>query len=106
MDSKSSDPFAKANLPVVSKPMRAILEAARDASPMDRAVAVLALAADADPRAYNSVAEGRAAIGARILRLVIAAMIRAEPSADPLHKQTPTVNASVTARSIGLSIAY
>src|SRR4029077_11438011 len=45
------------------------------------------LAAEADPRAYNSVAEGRAATGARILRLVTAAMIGAEPSADPIHKQ-------------------
>ena len=86
-DSKSFDPFAKSNMPVVSPAMRKILDATKDASPMDRAVAVLALAAEADPRAYNSVAEGRAAIGARILRLVIAAMIRAEPSADPLHKQ-------------------
>jgi citrate synthase len=86
-DSKSSDPFAKANLPIVSPAMRKILEATRDASPMDRTVAVLALAAGADPRAYNSVAEGRAAIGARILRLVISAMIGAEPSADLLHKQ-------------------
>ena len=64
-DSKSSDPFAKTNLPVVSPAMRKILEATRDAPPIDRAVAVLALAASADPRAFNSVAEGRAAIGAR-----------------------------------------
>jgi|SRR5579871_213350 len=86
-DSKSSDPFAKSNLPIVSPAMRKVLEVARDASPTDRTIAVLALAADADPRAYNSVADGRAAIGARILRLVIAAMIAAEPSAEPLHKQ-------------------
>ncbi len=86
-DSKSADPFAKANLPVVSPAMRAILDAARDAPPIDRAVAVLALAAEADPRAYNAVAEGRAATGARILRLAVAAMTGAEPSADPLHKQ-------------------
>jgi citrate synthase len=86
-DSKSSDPFAKTNLPVVSPAMRKILEATRDAPPIDRAVAVLALAASADPRAFNSVAEGRAAIGARILRLVIASMIGTEPSADLLHKQ-------------------
>jgi len=86
-DSKSSDPFVKSNLPNVSASMRKVLDAARDANPMDRTVAVLALAADADPRAYNSVAEGRTAIGARILRLVVAAMVGSEPSADPLHKQ-------------------
>ena len=86
-DSKSSDPFAKSNLPVVSPAMRAILDATRHAPPIDRAVAVLSQAAEADPRAYNSVAEGRAATGARILRLAVAAMIQAEPSAEPLHKQ-------------------
>jgi len=86
-DSKASDPFAKANLPVISPAMRKILEATRNVVPTDRTIAVLALAAAADPRAYNSVAEGRAAIGARILRLVISAMIGAEPSADPLHRQ-------------------
>jgi len=86
-DSKSADPFAKSNLPVVSPAMRAILDATRHAPPIDRTVAVLSQAAEADPRAYNSVAEGRAATGARILRLAVAAMIEAEPSAEPLHKQ-------------------
>jgi citrate synthase len=57
------------------------------APPLDRTIAILSLAADADPRAYNSVAEGRAATGARILRLVAAAMTGSEPSAEPLHKQ-------------------
>src|SRR6185295_5787120 len=86
-DSKESDPFAKTNLPIISPAMRKILEATRNVVPTDRTIAVLALAAEADPRAYNSVAEGRAAIGARILRLVISAMIGAEPSAEPLHRQ-------------------
>jgi len=86
-DSKSADPFAKSNLPVVSPAMRGVMAATRDAPPIDRTIAILSLAADADPRAYNSVAEGRAATGARILRLVTAAMIGGEPSAEPLHKQ-------------------
>ncbi|MEI9993135.1 MAG: citrate synthase family protein [Rhizomicrobium sp.] len=86
-DSKSSDPFAKSNLPVISPAMRAILAATRGAAPIDRAVAVLSQAAEADPRAYNAVAEGRAATGARILRLTVAAMIEAEPSAELLHRQ-------------------
>ncbi|HEY5338013.1 MAG TPA: citrate/2-methylcitrate synthase [Rhizomicrobium sp.] len=86
-DSKSADPFAKSNLPVISQAMREILHATKVAPPIDRAVAVLSQAAEADPRAYNSVSEGRAATGARILRLVVATMIGTEPSADPLHKQ-------------------
>jgi citrate synthase len=86
-DAKAVDPFAKSNLPVISTAMRGVMAATRDAPPIDRVIAVLSLAADADPRAYNSAAEGRAATGARILRLVTAAMIGAEPSADPIHKQ-------------------
>jgi citrate synthase len=78
-DSQASDPFAKANMPVISP--------TKDAQPIDRAVAVLSQATEADPRAYNMVSEGRAATGARILRLAVATMINAEPSADPLHKQ-------------------
>lgn len=86
-DSKSSDPFAKSNMPVMSPAMRKIMEATKDAPPIDRAVAVLSQAAEADPRAYNSASEGRAATGARIVRLVAAAVLQTEPSADPLHKQ-------------------
>jgi citrate synthase len=66
--------------------MRAIMEATRSAPPIDRAIAVLSQAAEADPRAYNSVAEGRAATGARILRLAAAVMSGTEPSAEPIHK--------------------
>jgi citrate synthase len=83
----NSDPFAKSNLPIVSPTMNRILEATRDASAVERSVAVLALATSADPRAFNSVPEGRAATGARIMRLVVAAMVGATPSADPLHRQ-------------------
>jgi citrate synthase len=86
-DSQGADPFAKGNMPVISPAMRKVLDAVKDAPPLDRAVAVLSLAADADPRAYNSVSEGRAATGARILRLVVATVIGAAPSPEPLHKQ-------------------
>jgi citrate synthase len=90
-DAKSCDPFSKSNMPVVSPAMRAILHAAKDALPIDRAIAVLSLATEADPRAYNSVAEGRAATGARILRLVTAAMTESEPSSDPIHRQVARI---------------
>ncbi|MGD0192330.1 MAG: citrate/2-methylcitrate synthase [Rhizomicrobium sp.] len=86
-DARESDPFAKSNLPVISPAMRAILDAAKDAPPIDRTVAVLSLATEADPRAYNGSTEGRAATGARILRLVVAVMTGTEPGAEPLHRQ-------------------
>jgi citrate synthase len=81
------DPFAPDNCPHVSAEMRAIADAARHAAPIDRTVAVLALAATADPRAFTRAAEGRAMVGGRILRLVIATMLNGMSSAKPLHLQ-------------------
>ena len=81
------DPFAADNCPHVSDEMRAIAEAARRAAPIDRAIAVLALAASADPGAFTRAPEGRAMVGARILRLMVATMLNTQPSAEPLHLQ-------------------
>lgn len=86
-DATSIDPFAPDNMPVMSETMQAVARAARDAGPIERAIAVLALAADADPRAFTRAAEGRALVGGRIMRLVVAAMLGREPSAVPLHLQ-------------------
>jgi citrate synthase len=86
-DVMSVDPFAAENCPVVSDAMQAIAQAARRAAPIDRAIAVLALAASADPRAFTRAADGRAMIGGRIVRLLVATMLNREPSADPLHQQ-------------------
>src|SRR6202142_3105882 len=81
------DPFAEDICPHVSDEMRAIPEAARHAAPIDRAIAVLALAASADPRAFTRAADGRAMVGGRILRLVVATMLNGAASAEPLHLQ-------------------
>jgi citrate synthase len=85
-DSKAADPFTKSNVPIVSPVMRAIMDATKAAPPIDRCIAVLSQATEADPRAYNWVQEGRAATGARIVRLCAAVMTGSEPSADPIHK--------------------
>src|SRR6266851_731620 len=60
---------------------------ARDAAPIDRTIAVLALAASADPRAYTRAADGRAMVGGRIMRLVVATMLNGISSPKPLHLQ-------------------
>ena len=85
------DPFAAGNVPHVSDEMRAIAEAARRAAPIDRAIAVLALATSADPGAFTRAHEGRAMVGARILRLLVATMLNTTPSAEPLHLQIASV---------------
>jgi citrate synthase len=81
------DPFSQDNCPHVSGEMRAIADAARRAAPIDRAIAVLALAASADPRAFTRAADGRAMAGSRILRLVVATMLNTTPSPEPVHLQ-------------------
>jgi citrate synthase len=86
-DVTAADPFASNNCPLVSDEMRAVAAAARHAAPIDRTIAVLALAASADPRAFTRAADGRAMVGGRILRLVVATMLNGTPSPDPLHLQ-------------------
>jgi citrate synthase len=81
------DPFAADNCPHVSDEMRAIATTARRAAPIDRAIAVLALASSADPGAFTRAPEGRAMVGGRILRLLMATMLNAEPSRELLHEQ-------------------
>src|SRR6202041_569117 len=83
------DPFASDNCPLLSTEMRAVADALRDAAPIDRTIAVLALAASADPRAFTRAADGRAMVGGRILRLVVATMLNGPPSAEPFHLRIP-----------------
>src|SRR2546426_398683 len=90
-DVSGVDPFALDNCPSISEAMRAVAEATRGANAIDRAIAVLALAAAADPRAYTRAPEGRAMVGGRIMRLVVATMLNAKSSAKPLHLQIARV---------------
>lgn len=86
-DVQGRNPFARENLPVLSDAMQQVVAATRRSAPIARTVALLALAAEADPRAFNRSDEGRAEIGARIMRLVVAGMTGGKPAARPLHEQ-------------------
>jgi len=86
-DVSGEDPFAPDNLPVISPAMHAVLVATANEAPLARAASVLALASDADPRAYNRSPDGRVQMGARIMRLAASAILGTEASAAPLHKQ-------------------
>src|SRR6266481_2336842 len=81
------DPFDQDNCPSISEEMRAVADAARGANAIDRTIAVLALAASADPRAFTCAPEGRAMVVGRIMRLVVATMLNARTSPQPLHLQ-------------------
>jgi citrate synthase len=86
-DVTSVDPFAPDNCPQISEAMRTIAQAAQRAAPIERAIAVLALASSADPRAFTRAPDGRAMVGGRIVRLLVATMLGRLPSAEPLHLQ-------------------
>lgn len=86
-DANDADPFAASNLPVIDELTSTIMSASAAAAPLARAVAALSVASDADPRAFNRSAEGRVLIGARAMRLIAAAILGADPSAQPLHRQ-------------------
>jgi citrate synthase len=86
-DVSGVDPFGSDNCPLVSGEMRAVADAAGHAAPIDRTIAVLALAASADPRAFTRAADGRAMVGGRILRLVVATMLNGVSSPEMLHLQ-------------------
>jgi citrate synthase len=86
-DISDADPFAPANLPVMSAAMRAVAAATAGEAPIARAVALLALAGAADPRAFNRSREGRAEVGARAMRLLAAGILGTEPDAAPIHRQ-------------------
>src|SRR6202021_635347 len=79
------DPFSPDNCPLVSAEMRSVAVPAADAAAIDPTIAVLALAASADPRAFTRAADGRAMVGGRILRLVVAATVNGAAWDEPLH---------------------
>jgi len=86
-DASGPDPFAPGNLPVLTASMQTMAEALRGEGGIARAVAMLALASDADPRAFNRTQQRRWEIGARVMRLTAAAILGTKPSAAPLHEQ-------------------
>ncbi|MGE0500034.1 MAG: citrate/2-methylcitrate synthase [Rhizobiaceae bacterium] len=86
-DVRDADPFEPGNLPVMSGTMRAVLAATVGEAPIPRAAALLALAGDADPRAFNRSRDGRAAVGARVMRLLAAAILDVGPSPEPIHRR-------------------
>jgi len=86
-DANGADPFAPGNLPVMSDAMRAVAGATAAQPPLVRAIAVTALAGNADPKALNRSADGRAGVAGRVMRLVAASILGTEPAAQPLHRQ-------------------
>ncbi len=84
---EDADPFAATNIPEPDTAMLAVMSALHNAQPLPRAIAALSLASDADTRAHSRSPDGRAAVGARAMRLMTAAILGAQPSSAPIHQQ-------------------
>ena len=85
------DPFAHDNCPVMSDEMRAVAEATREAARSIAPSRCWRWRPAADPRAFTRAQDGRAMVGGRIMRLVVATMLNAKSSAKPLHPQIARV---------------
>ncbi|HEU4620562.1 MAG TPA: citrate synthase family protein [Gammaproteobacteria bacterium] len=81
------DPFAAANLPRIAGALRAVIDSTKECHPVDRAMAALALAGQADDGAFNRTDHGLAMTAARIVRLLAALLGGREASAAPVHEQ-------------------
>lgn len=81
------DPFAADNLPSIEPPLDAVLAATSSSHPIDRCIAALALAGEADEGAFNRTDQGLALAAARITRLMTALVGDAGISAAPIHEQ-------------------
>ena len=86
-DVSDADPFAARNQPPMTQAMEAVRVATGNLPPLSRAIALMALAGDADPRAFNRSPTGRADTGARVMRLAASAILGAHPSSEPIHRQ-------------------
>jgi citrate synthase len=83
-----ADPFASADsLPVVGAALRAVWSGAAAFAPIDRCLTVLPVAAASDTRAFARDPAAIAATGARVVRLLAAAICGKPPSAMAIHQQ-------------------
>lgn len=81
------NPFALDNLPSLDAPLDHIVAATRQSHVIDRSMAVLALAGQADDGSFNRTDRGLAMTAARIVRLMAAMIGGGEVSARAVHEQ-------------------
>lgn len=93
-DMNDADPFAAANMPVISDTMRAVASVTTGEAPIPRAIAMLALAGGNDSRAFNRSRQGRIEVGARAVRLLTSGILGTSPSPAPIHLQVANAWAS------------
>jgi citrate synthase len=83
-----ADPFAPSqSLPLVGAALRTIWPGAAGFAPIDRCLIVLPVAAASDTRAFSRDPAAIAITGARVVRLLAAAISGRLPAAAPVHRQ-------------------
>ncbi len=81
-----ADPFGAPSLESLWSALEGPAIAMRERPFIDRAAALMALAASCDPAAYNGTVAGGAAIGARAIRILLALATNAAPGREPVHR--------------------
>ncbi|MDE1173825.1 MAG: citrate synthase family protein [Parvibaculaceae bacterium] len=79
-------PFTKDAIPAFTPLLETLARDAARLPPVERALVMLPAAALADPALYNRTETGMASTGARVLRLVAAAMTALPPGERPVHE--------------------
>lgn len=85
-DSADDDPFAARGLETLWAALAGPAAALEGRPFIDRAAALMALAASGDPASVNGTVAGGAAIGARAVRVLAALAAGRTPSRDPVHR--------------------
>ncbi len=86
-DAKDGDPFAENGTSAIWQKLEPYVAALADRPFSDRATAIMALASNLDPAAYNGTNAGGAAIGVRAIRLLTALATGAPPDRRPIARQ-------------------
>src|SRR5690606_40354204 len=81
------DPFEPRNLPVHSAALAAVTAATTASHPIDRCIAALAVAGEADDAAFNKTDQGLALTAARITKLMTALVGGQAVSHARIHEQ-------------------
>jgi citrate synthase len=82
-----SNPFSVRNMPVMTQPLATVATALASHTALTRAISMVAIAGEEDPGAFNRSVLGRAETGARVMRLATAAILKTQPSPEPIHRQ-------------------
>lgn len=81
-----TQPFTREAVPALTPAMERLAQDVAKLPPIERALTMLPIAALSDPTLYNMTERGLATTGARVIRLVAAALTALPPGERPVHE--------------------